>query len=32
MGGNIKNRGRIRVISRDIARISTLKREKEKKK
>jgi len=32
MGGNIKNPGRIRVIRRDIARISTLKREKEKKK
>lgn len=32
MGGNVKNPGRIRVIRRDIARILTLKKEKEKKK
>jgi large subunit ribosomal protein L29 len=32
MGGNVKNPGRIRIIRRDIARILTLKREKEKKK
>ena len=30
MGGNVKNPGRIKVIRRDIARILTLKREKEK--
>jgi len=32
MGGNIKNPGRIKVIRRDIARILTLKKEREKKK
>ncbi len=32
MGGNVKNPGRIRIIRRDIARILTLKKEKEKKK
>ena len=32
MGGNVKNPGRIRIIRRDIARILTLKREKENKK
>jgi len=32
MGGNVKNPGRIKVIRRDIARILSLKREKEKKK
>ena len=32
MGGNVKNPGRIKVIRRDIARIESLKREKEKKK
>jgi len=32
MGGNIKNPGRIKIIRRDIARILTLKKEKEKKK
>jgi len=30
MGGNVKNPGKIKVIRRDIARILTLKREKEK--
>lgn len=30
MGGNVKNPGRIKIIRRDIARILTLKREKEK--
>jgi large subunit ribosomal protein L29 len=29
MGGNVKNPGRIKIIRRDIARILTLKREKE---
>ena len=32
MGGNIKNPGKIKVIRRDIARISTLTNESEKKK
>jgi len=32
MGGNIKNPGKIKVIRRDIARILTIKREKERKK
>ncbi len=32
MGGNIKNPGKIKVIRRDIARILTLKRGKEKNK
>jgi large subunit ribosomal protein L29 len=32
MGGNIKNPGKIKVIRRSIARILTLKKEKEKKK
>ena len=32
MGGNIKNPGRIKIIRRDIARILTLKKEKEKNK
>jgi len=32
MGGNIKNPGKIKIIRRDIARILTLKREKEKNK
>lgn len=32
MGGNVKNPGRIRVIRRDIARILSLKRGKEKNK
>jgi large subunit ribosomal protein L29 len=30
MGGNVKNPGKIKVVRRDIARILTLKREKEK--
>jgi large subunit ribosomal protein L29 len=30
MGGNVKNPGKIKIIRRDIARILTLKREKEK--
>jgi len=30
MGGNVKNPGKIKVLRRDIARILTLKREKEK--
>jgi len=32
MGGNIKNPGKIKIIRRDIARILTLKKEKEKNK
>ena len=32
MGGNVKNPGKIKVIRRNIARILTLKKEKEKKK
>lgn len=32
MGGNIKNPGRIRVIRKDIARLNTLKSERDKKK
>jgi large subunit ribosomal protein L29 len=32
MGGNVKNPGRIKVIRRDIARITTLKKETESKK
>ncbi len=32
MGGNIKNPGKIKVIKRDIARILTLKKERERKK
>jgi large subunit ribosomal protein L29 len=32
MGGNVKNPGKIKVIRRSIARILTLKKEKEKKK
>ena len=32
MGGNIKNPGKIKVIRRDIARILTLKKEREKNK
>jgi large subunit ribosomal protein L29 len=32
MGGNVKNPGRIKVIRRDIARITTLKKETEIKK
>ena len=32
MGGNIKNPGRIKVIRRDIARLLTIKKEREKKK
>jgi len=32
MGGDIKNPGRIRVIKRDIARLITLKKERERKK
>jgi large subunit ribosomal protein L29 len=31
MGGNVKNPGKIKIIRRDIARILTLKREKERK-
>ncbi len=30
MGGNVKNPGRIKTIRRDIARLLTLKREREK--
>ena len=32
MGGNIKNPGKIKIIRRDIARILTMKRERERKK
>ena len=32
MGGNVKNPGRIRIIRRDIARLLTLKSERERKK
>ena len=32
MGGNIKNPGKIKIIRRDIARILTLKKEREKEK
>lgn len=31
MGGNIKNPGKIKIMRRDIARIITIKREREKK-
>lgn len=32
MGGNVKNPGRIKVIRRDIARLLTIKKEREKEK
>ena len=32
MGGNVKNPGKIKLLRRDIARVQTIKREKEKKK